>query len=247
MLRRIDVALGVALALAFVVGCSKAKTESVVVGHHRVQFVLPKDWEHLDHGSQQLFRLGENQISMVDLGPATREAMVAELQAADSLWRVGRRRDMFQRIRELKSPMLRYASHEQRASFWKPWTDVTYIPDIADSLAIGGALQELIAGVGRFEDATPARMSEYVLFMITGTKRREVGHEDRRTIHGADWVDVELWDPVSHMNRSRVAYLVNHAYLLVMETDHGLYETSAPAFEALLTSVEVTAGPPGAR
>ena len=248
MPRRSDPALGVAIVLALaLVGCSKAKTETAVVGHHAVQFVLPKGWEHLDHGRQQLFRFEESQISMVDLGPATREAMVAELRGADSLWRAGRRQDMFQRIRELKSPMLRYASHEQRAAFWKPWTDVTYIPNLADSIAIGGALQALIEGVGAFEEATPERMQEYVLFMITGTKRREVGHQDKRTIHGADWTDVHLWDPVSHMNRSRVAFVANHGYLLVLETDHGLYETSEPAFEALLTSLEVTVGPPGAR
>jgi len=49
---------------------------------------------------------------------------------------------------------------------------------------------------------------------------------------------------VSHMNRSRVAYVVNRGYLLVLSTDHGLYEVSAPAFEALLASMEVTAATP---
>jgi hypothetical protein len=250
MLRRSDggpwVAVG--LVLVGVAGCAKTRVETVAdVGHHRIRFVLPKGWEHLDHGRQQLFRFGEAQVSLVDMGPATREAMTVELRAADSLWQAGRRKDAFQRIRALRSPSLQYASHEQRADFWKPWTDAVYVADRTDSGSLGVALQALIAGVEALPDVTPERTLEYVLYLSTDTRRSEIGHRESRSIDGAEWVDLELWDRVSHMNRSRIAYLVNEGYLLVLATDHGLYEVTGPGLEALLTSMKVSAAASGMR
>jgi hypothetical protein len=202
--------------------------------------VLPRGWEHLDHGRQQLFRNGEAQISLVDLGSATRDAMVSELRSAESLWRDGHRRDAFQRVRELRSPALRFATSHQRAEFWRPWTDVTYIPDLADSFAIGTGFEALITGTGTLAEVTPQRLLEYVLLLTSDTRRREIGHRDKRTIHGSDWIDVETWDPVSHLDRSRLAFLEDGGYLLVLAIDHGLYEETGPVFEALLTSLDLS-------
>lgn len=243
MPRPSEASLGLALILVMAVGpgCSAGNTkpQTVEVGHHRVTFVLPEDWEHLDHGRQQLFRNGETQISLVDLGPGTREGMVRELRAADSLWRAGRRRDAFQRVRQLRSPALRFAPSPLRADFWKPWTDVTYVPDLADSSAIGTAFEALIAGTGMFSEVSPESMIEYVLTLTSGDKSREIGHRDRRTINGSQWVVVETWDRVSHLYRSRVAFAENHGYLLVLAFDRGVFERAAPGFEALLTSLQV--------
>ena len=236
------VCVAMALVLASMSGCAKApNTETADVGHHRVRFVLPKDWERLDHGRQQLFRMGENQISLVDEGPATPEALVAEVQAAANLWQAGRRKDAVQRIREIRHPALRFASSGQRLSFWTPWTDATYG---RDSVAIGDAFGKMIEAIDLLPVVAPESLAEYVLFPPSTFRRKEVARQDSTTIHGADWIDVQLWDMVSHMNRSRVAYLVNRGYLLVLSTDHGLYEVSAPAFEALLASMEVTAATP---
>ena len=246
-----DATLGLALILVMVVGpgCSAGRTkpQTVEEGHHRVTFVLPEGWEHLDHGRQQLFRNGEAQISLVDLGPGTREGMVRELRAADSLWRAGRRKDAFQRVRQLRSPALRFAPSRLRADFWKPWTDVTYVPDRADSSAIGTAFEGLIAGTGMFPEVSPESMIEYVLTFTSGDQRREIGHRDRRTINGSRWAVVETWDRVSHLYRSRVAFTENDGYLLVLAFDHGVFEQAAPGFEALLTSLEVRPVVPGAR
>jgi len=249
MPRPSDATLGLALVLVMALGpgCSAEKTRTVEVGHHRVTFVLPEAWEHLDHGRQQLFRHGEAQISLVDLGPGTREGMVRELRAADSLWRAGRRKDAFQRVRRLRSPALRFAPSPLRADFWKPWTDVTYIPNRADSSAIGTAFEGLIAGTTMFPEVSPESMIEYVLTLTSGDQRREIGHRDRRTIHGSRWVVVETWDRVSHLYRSRVAFAENDGYLLVLALDRGVFEQAAPGFEALLASLEVGPVVPGAR
>lgn len=244
MPRRGDPALLVtfALLLAGLPGCADRtpKPATVAVGHHRVRFVLPEGWEHLDHGRQQLFRNGETQISLADLGPGTREGLVRELRAADRLWRAGRRGDAFQRVRGLHGPALRFAPSPLRADFWRPWTDVTYIPDHADSAAVVAAFESLIAGTGMFPPVSRESMIEYVLTSISNDQRREIGHRDRRKIHGADWTVVETWDRVSHLYRSRVAFVDDRGYLLVLAFDHGLFEPAAPAFEALLTSLEVT-------
>jgi hypothetical protein len=206
--------------------------------------MLPKGWEHLDHGRQQLFRNGESQISLVDLGPGTRDAMVSELRAADSLWRAGRRRDAFQRVRQLRSPALRLAPSQQRADFWKPWTDATYIPEAVDSFAIGTAFEALVTGTRVFAEVTSESMVEYVLMLSSDMRRRAIGHRDRRMIHGSAWMELETWDRVSHLYRSRTAFLANNGYLLVLAIDHGRFEETGPGFEALLTSLEVAAGAP---
>lgn len=249
MPRPSDAALCLALVLGLGAGpgCSGVRTQTVEVGHHRVRFALPKGWEHLDHGQQQLFRNGESQISLVDLGPATPGAMVRELRAAESLWRAGRRRDAFERVRTLRSPALRFAPSQQRADFWKPWTDVTYIPDAADSAAIGPAFEGLIEGTGMFARVTPEQMLEYALTLTSDMRRREIGRRNPRAIHGSVWTDVETWDHVSHLNRSRVAFMLNDGYLLVLAIDRGVFEQESPAFEALLTSFEVAPAAPAGR
>jgi hypothetical protein len=148
----------------------------------------------------------------------------------------------------LRSPSLRFAPSQQRADFWKPWTDVTYIPDLADSSAIGAAFEALIEGTRTFAKVTPESMLEYVLVLTSdATRRREIGHRDRRTIHGSDWIEVETWDRVSHLDRSRVAFLESDGYLLVLSIDRGRFEETGPGFEALLTSLDVSRRLPAAR
>src|SRR5262245_13651585 len=112
----------IAVFLSLVSGCARSNDRNirnVDVGHHRVRFTLPEGWEHLDHGRQQLIRLGEAQISLLDLGPVSREAMVAELRAGEALWLAGRRKDAFERVRELRSPALRYGPRQQLSEFWR--------------------------------------------------------------------------------------------------------------------------------
>lgn len=249
MPRRAEVACGCALllVLAGASSCAGPQPETVEIGHHRVRLVTPNGWERLDHGRQQLFRFGEAQVSLVDLGPGTREAMVKELRAAQSLWRRGRRQDAFQRVRDLRSPALRFAPSQRRAEFWKPWTDTTYRGDTADSAVIGAAFEGLIAGVGSFPEVTPDDLLGYVLLLTNDRSRREVARRERRSIHGAEWVDVEMWDQVSHMNRSRVAFLENDGYLLALATDHGVYEQTRVGLEAVLASIEAVAQAPSPR
>ena len=242
MPRRGDVAAATALALLFglVAGCSTSVAPEVEVGHHRVRFVLPEGWEHLDHGRQQLIRKEEAQISLVDLGPATRAAMAREIRAAERLWRAGRRQDAFQRVRDLRAPALHFASSQRLADFWRPWNEATYPPETADSAAIGAAFDTLSEGALAFEEPGLERTLAYVLALTQERRGREVVFRRRRLIHGSGWLEIETWDRVSHLNRARKAYLVNDGYLLVLAVDRGVFDRMRPAYNDLLTSLDVT-------
>ena len=244
MWRRTEIALVLALALAG--GCAGPRAGHVRaadVGHHHVRFVLPKGWEHLDHGHEQQLRLSEAQLTLVDLGPAAPDAMANELERARALWLAGRRLDAFERVRTLRSPALRYASREQRLEFWRPWTDVTYVPSAADSAAIGPAFAALIRGTQAFAPPTPNELYQYVSDLALNGRGREITARERRTIHGLDWVVFDLWDRLSHGDRTRVAFAVDDGYLLALTMERGLFEQLEPAFESVLASLEVAPAP----
>ena len=244
MPRRSDVTAIFALAAGLVAGthCSReveATPARLEIGHHQVQLVIPATWEHLDHGREHLFRQGEWQISLLDMGVATHEGFVRDLRIAESLWHEGRHEDASARIHDLRGPMLRNAPRGQIGDFWKPWTDVTYHPEAGDSVVIGAAIGALIDGAARFDSVTTEDLIEYVLASRMEPKRFEVARQSVRTIHGFDWAEVETWDRVSHLARSRVALTENGGYLLVLAIDRGLLEQTEVAFETLLASIQV--------
>ncbi len=102
-------------------------------------------------------------------------------------------------------------------------------------------------GADALADVTPADMLQYVLELASDPRRREIGSETRRTIHGLVWTEVELWDRVSHLNRTRVAFLENDGHLLALAIDRGPIALTGPGFEAVLASLEVVADTPAAR
>jgi len=236
------------IALALVLsGCARPAVREVEVGRHRVRFVLPEGWEHLDHGRQQLFRLQESQLTLVDLGPATHRALAREIQGAEAIWLAGRRRDAFQRVREVQASTLLHFSPSQRADFWRPWYDAIYAPEAADSARIGAGFAGLLAGIDRLPPVTPDVMLAHVLRNTDHRRGREITARRTRAINGSDWTVIESWDGVSHMNPSRIAFLVHDGNLLMFAIDRGPFPRVEPGFEALLASLEVTAVPPGVR
>jgi len=230
------------LALAMASGCAAPHGElrEANVGHHHVRFALPAHWEHLDHGRAQLFRNGEAQLTLADLGPVSVEAMVHELERARGLWLSGRRRDAFEQVRELESPSLRYASSDQRAAFWRPWNDVAYAPAAVDSAAIGPAFDALIRGVRTLPSPTSDLLYQYVADRSLDARGLEIAARERRSVDGREWAVYELWNQVSHGSRVRVAFTVDEGDLLALTTDRGLDEQLAPAFKSLLASLEVS-------
>lgn len=242
MQRRRRLAGFVTAMLCLQPGCTDTaivERTTLEIGHHRLQLVVPEGWEHLDHGREQLFRLGENQVSLVDLGVATREGLVHDLRAAEALLHAGRRLDAVARVHEIGGPMFHNARRGQVARFWSPWTNVTYAGTPDDPFVLGAALTALIDGTEGFEEVTPERLFDHVLATKVDTRRHEIASQRARALHGSEWTEVETWDRVSHLSRSRLAYTEAGGYLLVLAIDRGPIETTAAAFEALLASIEL--------
>jgi hypothetical protein len=68
------------ILLVLIAGCARpTPTKTVTVGHHRVRFVAPAEWEHLDQGRQQIFRQMDVAVVLEDLGPADREGLKRDI------------------------------------------------------------------------------------------------------------------------------------------------------------------------
>jgi hypothetical protein len=244
MSRCAEARAGLLLVLALVAadGCGSwagVTSRTVELGRHRVRFTVPKGWEHLDRGREQLFRNGETRLSLEELGPATREGIVRELREAEGLWRAGQWMVAFARVRELESPTLRYASSEQRLDFYRTWNDATYVPAAAESAAIGPAFDALIGGAAKLPVLGDASLLEYALENTFDMRGMEIERQEKRSIHGAEWTVVEIWDRASHLWRLRLACVEQDGYLLALWTQMGRFELSGPAFDAVLASIEV--------
>jgi hypothetical protein len=214
----------------------------VEVGHHRLRLVPPAGWEHLDQGRQQIFRGPDVSVVLEDLGPADRVGMALELKRAPATWRGRRPQDAFARVRELRGPALANATPEAQAAFWKPWHEMY---GQADSGAVGRAFDAMLAGAERLPDVTQAQMAGYALAVsdrragTTSRPAREIARQGGRPVRGTEWFEVETWSGLSHQGRSRLACLANTGYLLVLRTERGPFERTAPAYEALLQSIEI--------
>lgn len=228
-----------ALSLCLGASCSRAERQTLEVGNHHLQIVTPEGWEHLDHGRQQLFRRGEIQLSLVDLGIATQEALLRELRRAESLWRAGRTADAIARVHGIRGPMFQSGAPGQGWDFWKPWNDAIYRTDPGAAAAVGEAFTALIEGAAGLPEVTEQRRREYVITSSMDVRRREIGRETRRTIRGADWVDVETWDRASRLDPLRLAWTQSGGSLLVLAVDRGRLEEADAVFEALLTSIRL--------
>lgn len=244
MSRCAEVRAGALLTLALIAatGCASkesAATRTVDVGRHRVRFAAPKGWEHLDRGRQQLFRSGETRLALEELGPATREGIVRELREAEQLWREGQWMVAYARVQHMQSPTLRYASSDQRLDFYRAWNNATYAPAAADSAAIGPAFEALVEGTAKLPEPGDASLLQYAVERTFDMRRMEIGHQEKKSIHGAEWTVVEVWDRVSHLWRLRLACVEKDGYLLALWTESGRFEVAEPAFDALLASVEL--------
>ena len=229
------------VVLALALGCAGGppKPTTVVVGHHRVQLAPPAGWEHLDHGREQLFREreAELEISLADLGPASRQGLARDIDAARTMWLSGRRKDAFERVRELHGPTLALAPDDARARFWSRWNEISYRGGSADSETVARGFQSLLDGTSDLAPDSLELMATYALQITDDQRGREIARKERRTIHGTTWIVVDTWSAVSHMDRRRVACVDDGGYLLVLRTKRGAVERTGLVFEGLLQSI----------
>lgn len=231
----------VAVMLAAILGCAGGppKPTTVLVGHHRVRLTPPPRWEHLDHGREQLFRErdAELEISLADMGPASRRGLALEIEAARAMWLSGHRKDAFERVRQLHGPTLAFAPDEARARFWSPWNEM-YLDARADSAAVDRGFRSLLDGVQDLASDSLELLATYVLQTTEDHPGREIAHEERRTIRGATWMVIDTWSAVTHLDRRRIACLDDGGYLLALRTKRGAVERTGFVFEGLLQSID---------
>src|SRR5258706_15257353 len=107
----------------------------------------------------------------------------------------------------MSSAIIRQASSGQRLGFYGEWNDATYVPEAADSFAIGEAFDALIKGTDELPKLDAASLLEYALARSFDMRRMEIAHQAPKPIHGAEWTEVETWDRVSHLGRWRLAWV----------------------------------------
>jgi hypothetical protein len=234
------VAIAAALAAA-ISGCAKKEAPplSLQIGHHHVVLQVPRGWEHLDHGKQHLFRKGEAEVSLSDLGAASRVGIARELGEARQMWVSGRREDAFAKVRGLRSPELHFATSAVWTSFWRAWNSVSARGAAADSATVGAAFDSLFVAAGALPPVTPSVLARYAFQITSDMSRREIARSSQREIEGFTWIEATSWDQVTHGSPMRIAILDNHGYLLALTTDRGPIEQTGPAFDALLASIRV--------
>jgi len=235
------VAAVAALALA-ASGCSKPAGPSFEIGHHRVRLTAPEGWEHLDHGRTQVFRKGETQLVLEDLGPGTHHGVVRAIEAARSVWLAGRRADAFSMIRDLRGPPFWYTTSHARSEFWRPWWAMKSGFGEPDSASIGAAFDSLVARTEGLAPDSPDAMTRYAIETALQGRRYEVAPKATHPRTRSAWMQVETWDPATHLDRRRFAVFDDDGYLLALYTDRDPIGEAGPAFERLLASIEILPG-----
>lgn len=236
-------AVALALTTAAISGCAKREKESpaatIEVGHVHVQLQTPAGWEHLDHGQQHLFRKGEAEVALSDLGPASRKGVMRELGDARDIWLSGRRQDAFAKVRGLRSPELHFATSVVWIGFWSAWNRLMARGAAMDSSDIAAGFDSLFVAAGALPPIGPADQVRYVFQSTSDMRRREIAQVKQRELGGYTWTEAVSWDRATHGNPMRIAILDDHGYLLALWTGRGLIEQTGPAFESLLTSIHV--------
>jgi len=234
---------GIALALAVCIaigwGCARREAPAFEIGRHRVSLTPPKGWEHVDHGRQHLFRKDVMQVTLADLGPGSAEGLVRAISEARAAWLDGRREDAFERVRELKSPALHFATSDAWTGFWRTWNDVSARRDVADSSEIGAAFDSLAVWARRLPASSRDDVVRFALQTTRDRSRREIAGITDRASNGVVGTVAETWGPVSHANRKRTAVTIDKGDLLMLWTERGPIEQTGPVFDALLASMKL--------
>ena len=189
---------------------------SFTVGAHRISARAPAGWETLDRGREVLFRKGDAQVALRDLGPVGPHGIHRELERACELWRSGRERDARWRMRLVPVPPERFGTPAQRDAFWAAWHEVAGTPEGSGFAAVEVAFDRLLESVDSLKTLDVAELSPLALGDVDDQQRREVAARRPASVDGRDTVVLDTWDRMSHERRSRVALILDDGYLLAL-------------------------------
>jgi hypothetical protein len=224
-------------------------TREVDVGVHRVRFVVPVGWLHVDHGREQRLQRGSAQVVLADLGPVTPRGFADRLVEARMLFRRGQWEDartllVWMDLRSL------FPSEARWRSIQEDWKRVTRIrrrdepgdepadavdPDVAQE--VESSFSALLFEI----EVMPRRDLETLALQAL----EKLGHDSMRSIAGTEAVAVsgrpairiETWDRLSHRTRRSHLFVENEGHLLGLRMAFGSDVELESAFEALAESL----------
>lgn len=231
--------------LLLAIGCAPdppPAPKPLTVGVHEVELVVPPGWQHYDHGRQQRFEHGIEQISLTDLGPATPGGLQREITHARELFRRGQREDARAHLAGLRLRSA-FPSVQRWESFMGPWRQIRS-GGTADPEALEQAYTEVLAQVAALPTPDMATIAARALAELGHDERRDVASERAMAVDGRQALLVDTWDRLSHASRKRHVFILNEGNLLVARMELGTFAEMEPAFEALMASLHLPTGGP---
>ena len=212
--------LALYVCLAVIAACRDETAQSLDVGEHHVQLVVPTGWERIDQGSQVLLRRGSDQLVLTDLGPSRPSGFRAEVLRARELWNNGRYREALTRLEQIPRAQELFATEADEDAFREAWNEVAYSPSDSPWSAVDAQFEELLTVIATMEaapiDAVAAEAAERLEHL---DHRRELKSTETRRIGGREAAVVTTWMTLSHADERRLVLVINDGRSLVLRCD----------------------------
>lgn len=235
-------------SLLFAGACSTSPTEpeslALNIGVHRVQLIVPPGWQHIDHGREHRFEHGQSRVSLADMGPATRDAFLREIDHARDLFRRGQQEDARALLSELR-PRPLFPSEQRWSTFQAAWREIRRKNRAGrplDAETVERSYAEVLAEIDSLPQPDMGTLAEAALESLGHDERYDIALEEARAIDGHEALLVDTWDRLSHDHRRRHLFVLDEGNLLVARMEMGRFEEMAAAFDALVASIRIGAG-----
>jgi len=220
------------------------------VGVHRVRFHVPPDgWLHVNHGLEQRFENETAHISFADIGPATPEGFAETLREARRLFDQNQWEDA-RTLLVATDPRRFFTSQARWESVKGLWGSVTRIrrkqgdgaPGAIDgdvAWKVNGAFHDLLVQVSSLRQPDLMTLSMSALTEFRHDSMRDIASQEAMAISGRPALRIDTWDRLSHRGRASHVFIESEGRLLCLKTESGQIAILAPAFESILSSLEV--------
>jgi hypothetical protein len=216
---------------------------------HRIRFRVPDGWLHADHGREQRFENGMNQISLADLGPATPDGFARTLREAQTLFERNQWEDA-RTLLDASNPRRFFASQARWRSVEDAWKMVTRIRRDETEGANGavgadvdwevrGAFHDLLIQVSALPQPDLESLATSELHALGHDSLRDIASQEAMAISGRAAIRIETWDRLSHRGRRSHLFVLSKGRLLCLRTELGREELLAAAFDGLVKSLEI--------
>lgn len=241
MSRRLQRLYGLAwTGVLLITACQPPTTPPVEVrvGVHEVRVAVPTGWQHQDHGREQRFENGMEQIFLSDLGPATREGFVREVRRARDLFRNHQEADA-QTIMEALEPRRIFRSQDRWKSIEQDWQRLAgrRREKKVHPQDVEGSYFEVLTQLDALDDADLETLANRALVELGHDSLRSVADQEVSSISGQPALRIATWDRLNHLGRRNHLFVLSEGNLLCLRTGLGRDEVLEPAFESLAVNL----------